>query len=215
MQQVQERNLKNERTHHAETLHALQRGVPPMTVDESAEMLRSTPEWALIEDGRRIHRSFTFKDFAAAFEFVGRVSDLAEREGHHPDISFGWGYATVSLQTHKINGLHQNDFILAAKYRPTTAITCCRRRTHRPVRSPARRRDGRCSPSHVGMDESPISSRGERNRPRVVYGVFREHLAPKRCLTLVDRADALSSHSGARLNVQPALPPFSRHPSRL
>jgi 4a-hydroxytetrahydrobiopterin dehydratase len=46
---------------------------------------------------------------------VKLVSDLAESEGHHPDITFGWGYVTVSLQTHKINGLHENDFILAAK----------------------------------------------------------------------------------------------------
>ena len=90
-------------------------GVQPMTGAESAAMLRQTPEWQLIDDGRRIMRDFKFKDFTTAFEFVKLVSDLAESEGHHPDITFGWGYVTVSLQTHKINGLHENDFIMAAK----------------------------------------------------------------------------------------------------
>jgi len=86
-----------------------------MTAEESAEMLRQTPDWELFDDGKRIQRSIKFKDFAAAFAFVRLVSDLAESEGHHPDISFGWGYVTVSLQTHKIHGLHENDFIIAAK----------------------------------------------------------------------------------------------------
>jgi len=90
-------------------------GVPPLTIDESAAMLRQTPEWEMLDNGRRIQRSFKFTDFATAFGFVKLVSDLAESEGHHPDITFGWGYVTVSLQTHKINGLHENDFILAAK----------------------------------------------------------------------------------------------------
>ena len=54
-------------------------------------------------------------DFAEAFAFVKSVSELAEAEGHHPQISFGWGYTTVSLQTKKIKGLHENDFIMAAK----------------------------------------------------------------------------------------------------
>jgi pterin-4a-carbinolamine dehydratase len=60
-------------------------------------------------------RTFKFKDFAEAFAFIKRAGDLAEAEGHHPDISFGWGYATISLQTKKIKGLHENDFIMAAK----------------------------------------------------------------------------------------------------
>ena len=57
----------------------------------------------------------SFKNFVEAFAFVQQVADLAEAEGHHPDISFGWGYATISLQTKKIKGLHENDFIIAAK----------------------------------------------------------------------------------------------------
>ena len=67
------------------------------------------------DDKRRIERTFKFKNFAEAFAFVTGVADLAEAEGHHPDISFGWGYVTVSLQTKKIRGLHENDFIMAAK----------------------------------------------------------------------------------------------------
>ena len=86
-----------------------------MTAEEAAEMLRQTPDWELLDEGRRIQRSFKFKDFAAAFAFVTGVSELAEQEGHHPDVSFGWGYATISLHTHKIKGLHENDFIVAAK----------------------------------------------------------------------------------------------------
>jgi 4a-hydroxytetrahydrobiopterin dehydratase len=67
------------------------------------------------DEDRRIERTFKFKNFAEAFAFTKRAGDLAEAEGHHPDISFGWGYATVSLQTKKIKGLHENDFIMAAK----------------------------------------------------------------------------------------------------
>jgi 4a-hydroxytetrahydrobiopterin dehydratase len=90
-------------------------GIPPLTPDEAKAHLRQTPEWALLDDAHRIERTFRFKTFAEAFAFVQRAADLAEAEGHHPDITFGWGYATVSLHTHKIKGLHENDFIMAAK----------------------------------------------------------------------------------------------------
>ncbi|WP_456684445.1 4a-hydroxytetrahydrobiopterin dehydratase [Bradyrhizobium sp. P5_C11_2] len=92
-----------------------QGGIPPLAPDDAEDHRRQTPAWALLDDARRIERRFEFGSFADAFRFVQRVADLAEREGHHPDITFGWGYATVSLQTHKIKGLHENDFILAAK----------------------------------------------------------------------------------------------------
>jgi len=69
-----------------------------------------------MRDGNhRIERTFQFKNSAEAFVFVQRVADLAEAEGHRPDVCFGWGYATVSLQTKKIKGLHENDFIIATK----------------------------------------------------------------------------------------------------
>ena len=90
-------------------------GIPPLSPDEAAAYLPQAEGWELLDEGRRIERSFRFKDFKEAFAFVRQVSDLAEQEGHHPDISFGWGYATVSLQTKKIKGLHENDFIMAAK----------------------------------------------------------------------------------------------------
>ena len=71
--------------------------------------------WELRDDGHRIERTFRFRNFQEALGFVGKVGDLAETEGHHPDISFGWGYATISLRTKKIKGLHENDFIMASK----------------------------------------------------------------------------------------------------
>ena len=73
------------------------------------------PEWILRDDARRIERTFRFRNFREALAFVHRVGELAETEGHHPDISFGWGYATVSLSTKNIKGLHENDFIMASK----------------------------------------------------------------------------------------------------
>jgi len=64
---------------------------------------------------KSIERTFRFRNFQEALGFVRNVGDLAETEGHHPDISFGWGYATISLRTKKIKGLHENDFIMASK----------------------------------------------------------------------------------------------------
>jgi 4a-hydroxytetrahydrobiopterin dehydratase len=90
-------------------------GVPPLTPQEAASYREEAPEWDLADDAQKIERTFRFRNFAAAFAFVARAAELAEAEGHHPDISFGWGYATVSLRTKKIKGLHENDFIMAAK----------------------------------------------------------------------------------------------------
>ena len=90
-------------------------GVPPMPKAEAEGYLREAPGWTLIDDGKRIEREFKHKDFKAALAFVNQVGAIAEDEGHHPDITFGWGYAKVSLYTHKIKGLHENDFIMAAK----------------------------------------------------------------------------------------------------
>lgn len=92
-----------------------QGGVPKLAT-EAAETLRAeVPEWKLREAPDRIERTFRFADFAGAFALVSKVAALAEDEGHHPDIAFGWGYATITLYTHKIKGLHENDFIMAAK----------------------------------------------------------------------------------------------------
>ena len=91
-------------------------GIPPLTRTEAEKYLKETPEWELSEDSTRIQRSFKFKNFMSALAFVNRIGELSENEGHHPDISFGWGYCTVTLFTHKIKGLHENDFIMAAKF---------------------------------------------------------------------------------------------------
>jgi 4a-hydroxytetrahydrobiopterin dehydratase len=99
----------------AKTCTPCRGGVPPLTREEVEAHRRQTPEWTVRDDPDRIERTFKFKDFAEAFAFVSKAADLAEAEGHHPDIAFGWGYATVSLYTHKIKGLHENDFIMAAK----------------------------------------------------------------------------------------------------
>jgi 4a-hydroxytetrahydrobiopterin dehydratase len=69
----------------------------------------------VLDTAHRIERTYRFKNFAEAYAFVQKVAELAETERHHPDVSFGWGYVTVSLQTKKIKGLHENDFIMAAK----------------------------------------------------------------------------------------------------
>jgi 4a-hydroxytetrahydrobiopterin dehydratase len=90
-------------------------GVPPLDRSEAERYLAEAPGWTLQDDGKRIERKFQFKNFEQALAFVNRVGELAEEEGHHPDLTFGWGYATVSLHTHKIKGLHENDFIMAAK----------------------------------------------------------------------------------------------------
>ncbi len=90
-------------------------GIPPLSPEEVEAHRHQTREWTVLDDAHRIQCTFRFKNFAEAFEFVQRAAALAEEEGHHPDISFGWGYVTVSLQTKKIKGLHENDFIMAAK----------------------------------------------------------------------------------------------------
>lgn len=90
-------------------------GIPPLTSEEAERLHAQVPQWDLRDGVKRIERTFKFRNFAEALRFVQQVGELAETEAHHPDIRFGWGYATVSLQTKKIKGLHENDFILAAK----------------------------------------------------------------------------------------------------
>jgi 4a-hydroxytetrahydrobiopterin dehydratase len=94
---------------------ACRSGVPPLARETAEEYRREAPDWALLDEATRIERTYRFRNFAGAFGFVEHAAALAEAEGHHPDISFGWGYATVSLRTKKIKGLHENDFIMATK----------------------------------------------------------------------------------------------------
>ena len=92
-------------------------GDTPLDQSQIEDLLSQIPEWILfIEDGsKKIRRRFGFNDFSSAMEFSRKVGVLAEQEGHHPDIHTGWGYATIIWWTHKIEGLHKNDFIMAAK----------------------------------------------------------------------------------------------------
>ena len=90
-------------------------GIPPLSREAAETYHRQAPDWALVDDATRIERIYRFKNFAEAFGFAEDAARLAEAEMHHPDICFGWGYATVSLRTKKIKGLHENDFIMAAK----------------------------------------------------------------------------------------------------
>lgn len=90
-------------------------GIPPLTRTQAETYLVQAPAWELLDNGRRIERSFKFANFKAALDFVDRVGALAESQGHHPDVAFGWGWAKISWWTHKIDGLHANDFIMAAK----------------------------------------------------------------------------------------------------
>jgi len=98
-----------------ETCTPCRGGVPSLSLEEAKPYLAEVPDWVLSSDATRIRRRFDFGDFADALAFVNSVGGLAEAEGHHPDLSFGWGYAEVVLFTHKIHGLHPNDFIMAAK----------------------------------------------------------------------------------------------------
>lgn len=90
-----------------------QGGIPPLTEEQASSLQKETPKWALIDDASKIRRRFAFDDFADSLSFINKVGALAEEEGHHPDISFGWGYAEIVIYSHKIGGLHENDFILA------------------------------------------------------------------------------------------------------
>jgi 4a-hydroxytetrahydrobiopterin dehydratase len=90
-------------------------GIPPLSENEAKVFAKQTPGWDLAPKGHHISRTFTFPDFKKAMDFVNKVGEIAEAEQHHPDIEFGWGYAKVKTYTHKIDGLHENDFILAAK----------------------------------------------------------------------------------------------------
>ena len=91
-------------------------GVARVTMDEAERRLRHLPGWQLRDDATRIRREWVVVDFPAAMEFLNRVAELAEQEGHHPDLHLTeYRNVAVELSTHAIDGLSDNDFILAAK----------------------------------------------------------------------------------------------------
>ena len=89
-------------------------GVPPLKGKELEVLLRNVPQWTAPNE-HHLHREFRFPDFQQALDFVNRVGAVAEEQGHHPDMLLSWGKVAVTLWTHKIDGLTESDFIMAAK----------------------------------------------------------------------------------------------------
>jgi len=89
-------------------------GVPPLKGEELLRLSAQLPDWKVIEE-HHIEKSFLFPDFRAALDFVNRVGEVAEEQGHHPDLTLSWGKVGAKIYTHKIAGLTESDFILAAK----------------------------------------------------------------------------------------------------
>lgn len=89
--------------------------VPPLRGDELRELERELDrEWRVVDE-HHLEKEFEFEDFVTTLDFVNRVGELAEEQGHHPNICFTWGQAEIRIWTHKIDGLTESDFILAAK----------------------------------------------------------------------------------------------------
>lgn len=89
-------------------------GVPPLKGEELRALAAQIPGWSVVDE-HHLRVEFEFPDFARALAFVNRVGALAEEQGHHPDINLAWGKVEITLWTHKIDGLTESDFILAAK----------------------------------------------------------------------------------------------------
>jgi 4a-hydroxytetrahydrobiopterin dehydratase len=89
-------------------------GVPPLKSDALDELKKQLPGWDVVNE-HHLHKLFKFPDFKQALSFVNRAGAVAEQEGHHPDLLLAWGKTEVTIYTHKIDGLTESDFILAAK----------------------------------------------------------------------------------------------------
>ena len=89
-------------------------GVPPLAGEEINRLLGQLNGWEVVNE-HHLKKNFKSANFREALKFVNQVGELAEEQGHHPDICFGWGNTDISIWTHKINGLTESDFILAAK----------------------------------------------------------------------------------------------------
>jgi len=101
-------------------------GVPPLTADQIKPLARQVEQWKVVKN-HHVEREFEFPDFKSALDFVNRIGEIAEREDHHPDIELSWGRVGVRIWTHKIDGLTESDFVLAAKIdralRPADQLT--------------------------------------------------------------------------------------------
>lgn len=90
-------------------------GVPALSRTEAEKMLTELNEWMLVDEAKLLAKSFRFKDFVEAMKFVNKVAEIAEEEGHHPDLTISYNAVGVELTTHAIHGLSENDYIVAAK----------------------------------------------------------------------------------------------------
>ncbi len=93
-------------------------GLLPFDITEIHKYQKKVDGWDVVKNDKEIfflHKKFNFKNFLESLKFINSVSKTSEKEGHHPDITFGWGYAEIKITTHAIKGLSENDFILAAK----------------------------------------------------------------------------------------------------
>ena len=93
-------------------------GIPAFDIDEIHKYLKKIDGWDVLKDSSDnfyIEKKFKFKNYVQSEQFIIKVGQIAEQEGHHPDISFGWGYANIKISTHAIKGLAESDFVLAAK----------------------------------------------------------------------------------------------------
>jgi|SRR6185437_9087287 len=90
-------------------------GIPPLTKEEAEKMMPELHDWMLIDGANLLAKSFRFKNFKETMRFVNKVADIAEEEGHHPDMTVTYDAVTIELMTHAIGGLSDNDFIIAAK----------------------------------------------------------------------------------------------------
>ena len=114
IQEAMFRNL----IHEAKEKSCREGGIPSFDLKEIHKYLKKVDGWDVNSENKKdyyIIKDFKFNNFLESQSFVNKVGEIAEQEGHHPDIWFGWGYAKIKIQTHAINGLHESDFVLAAK----------------------------------------------------------------------------------------------------
>src|SRR5438105_15764051 len=105
-------------------------GVPPMKGEEIAKLLQQLEGWQVIDE-HHLQKIYRFKDFRESLEFVNRVGNLAEQQGHHPNICFAWGKAEVTIWTHKIDGLSESDYVLDENVDKLKVVTALIRATKR------------------------------------------------------------------------------------
>ena len=100
-------------------------GAVPFDISEIHKYQKKVDGWDVLKNDKKkffLEKNFKFKNFKDSQNFVNNVSDISEKEGHHPDITFGWGYVRINITTHAIEGLSENDFILAAKIDKETSV---------------------------------------------------------------------------------------------